>query len=207
MKQIIILNGPPRSGKDELAKYLVSEHKHFYHMKFANELKKLAHRLYNTPDQAPDAYEAFKDQRLTEFMGLTPRQAYIALSESYIKPYHGKEFFGLQLILTIKAVRHHDDNVFIISDGGFAEELEPLLKNFDPHLFTIVQLYRQGCTFDNDSRHYFSAERFSKLGVKFLKLDNNDRDVEAHVKEGEAMLLELIPGLYGEGMVNNVLNC
>ena len=206
MKQIIILNAPPRSGKDELAKYLAQKHTHFHQFSFADELKKLAHRLYNTPDQAPEAYEAFKDQPMTEFMGLTPRQAYTRLAEDYIKPNHGKDFFGLQLILTIKAIKHHDDNVFVISDGGFVEELEPLLMNFDPHLFTIVQLYRQGCTFDNDSRHYFSAERFSKLGVKFLKLDNNNRDVETHVKDGEARLLELIPGLYGESVVNNVLN-
>lgn len=207
MRQIIILNAPPRSGKDELAKYLAQKHAHCHHMAFANELKKLAHRLYNTPDQAPDAYEAFKDQPMTEFMGLTPRQAYTRLAEDYIKPNHGKDFFGLQLIPTIKAIKYNEDNVFVISDGGFIEELEPLLMNFDPHLFTIVQIHRQGRNFDSDTRHYFSAERFSKLGVKFLKLNNNDKDVETHVKEGEARLLELIPGLYGEGVVNNVLNC
>lgn len=195
MKQLIILNGPPRSGKDTLAKYLYEKHKHFHHVKFANELKIIAHRFYNTPDQHPDAYEKFKDQPLTEFIGLSPRQAYINLSEDYIKKHHGKDFFGLQLISTIKKVQDNNENVFIVSDGGFEEELLPLLEVFNPALFTIVQVHRAGCTFDNDSRHYFDKERFGKLGIKFLSMDNNDTE-EAFLAKAESTLEELIPSLF-----------
>lgn len=206
MKQIIILNGPPRSGKDSLAKYLVAKHKSFYHVKFADELKKIAHRFYNTPEQDPDAYEQFKDRPLTEFLNLTPRQAYINLSEDYIKKYHGKDFFGLQLISTIKKVHDNNDNVFVVSDGGFEEELLPLLEAFNPSLFTIVQVHRAGCSFDNDSRHYFDKERFSKLGIKFLRVENN-QDEESFLSKCEEELGNLIPDLYNYIPSYNALLC
>lgn len=197
MKQIIILNGPPRSGKDSLAKYLTAKYKSFYHFKFADELKKIAHRLYNTPEQDPDAYEQFKDRPLTEFLNLTPRQAYINLSEDYIKKYHGKDFFSLQLISTIKNVQDSVENVFIISDGGFEEELLPLLNVFSPSSMTIVQIHRTGCSFNNDSRHYFDSERFNKLGIKFLNVENNTSEKD-FLFSTEESLNRLIPNLYGD---------
>lgn len=206
MKQLIILNGPPRSGKDSLAKYLCSKYKAFHHVKFANELKTIAHRLYNTPEQHPDAYENFKDTPLTEFINLTPRQAYINLSEDYIKKHHGKDFFGLQLISTIKKVPDNNENVFIVSDGGFEEELLPLLEAFRPSLITIVQIYRQGCSFDNDSRHYFDKERFGKLGVKFLSVENNASE-EEFLTTAEEILGNTIKNLYDFLPAYNALLC
>lgn len=206
MKQLIILNGPPRSGKDSLAKYLSQKHPTFRHVKFADELKIITHRLYNTPHQHPDAYEQFKDKPLTEFLNLTPRQAYINVSEDYIKKHHGKDFFGLQLISTIKKVPDNNENVFVISDGGFEEELIPLLEAFNPSLFTVLQIHRQGCTFDNDSRHYFDKERFGKLGIKFLYIENNVAE-EAFFTEAEALLGNSIPYLFDTLPTYNALLC
>jgi hypothetical protein len=206
MKQIIILNGPPRCGKDTLAKYLCKKYPFFYHYKFANELKVIAHRLYNTPEQAPDAYEKFKDRPMTEFLNLTPRQAYINLSEDYIKKHHGKEFFGLQLIASIKKVPDNNENVFVISDGGFAEELLPLVENFKPQMLTILHIHRQGCNFDNDSRHYISEDRFGKFGIKFLSVDNNGTE-EEFLTTCEEKLGKTIPRLYDELAVLSALLC
>lgn len=206
MKQIIILNGPPRSGKDTLANHLATTHKHFYHVKFADELKKIAHRFYNTPDQEPDAYEKFKDQPMTEFLNLTPRQAYINISEDYIKKHHGKDFFGLQLILSIKKVPDNNENVFVVSDGGFEEELLPLLEAFNPALFTILQIHRAGCTFDNDSRHYFDKVRFGKLGVKFLSIENNSSE-EDFIAEAVSLLDSTIHNLFDKMSTYNALLC
>jgi hypothetical protein len=209
MKQIIILNGPPRSGKDLLASHLVELHKPYViHIKFANELKKITHRFYNTPDQHPAAYESLKDQKLTEFLGLTPRQAYINISEGYIKRFHGKDFFGLQLIGEIKRHPYHDNNVFVVSDGGFGEEVEPLLNNFNPRQITIVQIHRPGCSFDGDSRQYIDRESFESRGVKFLTINNDYNDPEAYCAIAAAKLEELIgQNLFGEPAFNNALYC
>jgi hypothetical protein len=206
MKQIIILNGPPGCGKDTLANHLAAKYDHFHHLKFAHELKRITHRLYNTPDQEPDAYERFKDKPLTEFIGLTPRQAYINVSEHYIKRFHGADFFGLQLISSIKRIRDNNENVFVISDGGFGEELMPLLKAFGPPLITILQIHRPGFTFTGDSRQYLDKEQFKNLGVKFLVIDNMTSEKDFLV-EAESLLSSTIYNLFDFLPTYNALLC
>jgi hypothetical protein len=196
MKQIVIFNGPPKSGKDTLTDYLIKNYGNMQHVKYAYSLKQMVHRVYDTPEKHPEAYEKYKDQPLSEFIGLTPRQAYISMSEDYIKKNHGKDFFGLQLILTIKRRNTKEDDVFLVSDGGFDEELEPLLHNFDPSLISVVQLYRKNCSFEGDSRNYFNVERFQSRGVKFIKLVNQANTPEDFIEESISVLKQSLPIIF-----------
>src|SRR5690606_2469170 len=79
-KIAILLNGPPRAGKDTaveaLAAALGAAAEIF---KFTSPVKDLTHRNAGL-DCATDHYEELKDTPLPEFGGRTPRQAYIDTS-------------------------------------------------------------------------------------------------------------------------------
>ena len=140
MKKIIILNGPPQCGKDTLANFLFSMFENVVHVKFANELKTMTHRLYNTDSQQADAYEALKQVLSEDFHGLTPRQSYINVSESYVKKFHGKDFFGKQLCRTIDSLPKNENTIFIVSDGGFIEEVIPLVTTYGSDKIAVIKI-------------------------------------------------------------------
>jgi hypothetical protein len=194
MTKLIILNGPPGCGKDSLANHygrislgLVK------HIKFAESLKVMTHRLYNVPN--PEDYmqfESIKDEPDYEyFYGLTPRQAYIALSETYIKPTHGKEFFGVQLVQKMAQCKKKAPiQAFSSSDGGLEEELIPVLAYCGASNILVVKIERPGYTFKNDSRSYYSDEFLSKLGVKSTSLTN--KDLKGFLSTGTEILRDFI---------------
>lgn len=209
MKQIIILNGPPQCGKDELANHLVANYPNFKKAKFADELKKMTHRAYNTTNQAADAFEHVKDIPNVEFFGLTPRQAYIGFSENFIKKMHGKDFFGLLLASHIQTRHQKEDDVFIISDGGFSEEVEPLIKTFGAKMITIVRLSREGSDFaaSGDSRRYIYAEQFSEQAPNFTDLANTGSTVEEYLKEATQALKEKVPLIFDSLLTYSASMC
>lgn len=100
---ILFLNGPPRSGKDLLAKYISAVH-NADHMHMAKPLKETTHALYglNLPF---DFFEESKDKPRAAFFGKAPRQAYIEVSERLVKPKLGKEHFGKVAVEGIKHKR------------------------------------------------------------------------------------------------------
>ncbi len=178
--KLIVLNGPPRCGKDTLAKnYERATLKLVRHVKFARQLKVMTHRLYGVPN--PEDYEQFdetKDEPNFEyFYGLTPRQAYIGVSETYIKPTHGLSFFGIKLVELMKTFQEQAIvQCFVSSDGGLEEELLPVVEHCGAKNILVVKITREGYTFKGkgDSRHYYSEEFLSKLGVESKQLVNDD---------------------------------
>ncbi len=85
--KIILVNGPPRSGKDTIGQ-LLCQRLPLVLDKFARKLKEAAHALYGMPELPHDHFEACKDTPLEQFFGKSPRQVYIAVSETYFKPLH-----------------------------------------------------------------------------------------------------------------------
>lgn len=209
MKQIIILNGPPQCGKDKLADHLVASYPNFKKVKFANELKKMTHRAYNTTKQEADAYEHVKDIPNVEFFGLTPRQAYIGFSENFIKKMHGKDFFGLLLASHIQTRHQKEDDVFVVSDGGFSEEVEPLIKTFGAKLITIVRLTKEGCDFaaSGDSRRHVYAEQFSGPAPSFIDLANTADTLEEYLKEATEALKVKVPVMFDSLLTYSAAMC
>lgn len=176
---ILVLNGPPRSGKDTLANYICRNSKiPFKHLKFATKLKAMTHRLYDVPKEIVPTLEQLKDMPTLFFLGLTPRQAYINVAECMIKA-HGNQFFGEHLVKVIKQVsRENNIHHFVISDGGFEEELLPLIKSFGKDSIKIQKIIRKGCSFKNDSRHYLEY-----CPVEFLSTLIND-DLNSFLSKG-----------------------
>lgn len=159
-QKIILINGPPRSGKDTVGQIL-RLHFHATVDKFARVLKDKAHELYGMSNLSHDAYEEKKEDQLPVFLGKTPREVYIALSETYFKPLHGIDIFGKLLWQDIRRV----DGIIAITDSGFEPEARYLIDQVGPENVRLIRVYRDGCDFSNDSRSYIN------LGPDVLTFD------------------------------------
>lgn len=123
-----------------------------------------------------------------EFIGkeLSPRQSLILLSEVFIKPIYGEDFFG---VYTHNKLRK---GINIITDGGFMEEIIPMLKdkNVEVKLTTILSHgFGQEKTtelknFNGDSRNYFQLFLISYLSQSKEKEDVKfSKFLKAHYKD------------------------
>ncbi|WP_196234031.1 hypothetical protein [Escherichia coli] len=160
MAKVIILNGPAGCGKDTLAMALVE-------MGFAKGTTSFKNPMFNIALAAlgQDAYHEFLDgyddrarkEKPEGFLnGLSRRQLMIAISEQFIKPVFGDDYFGKYLAENLP----DGDEVFVVSDGGFASEVAPIVAA--GHDVRIVRLHREGYTFIGDSRGYL----YDGSGVK-----------------------------------------
>lgn len=151
MTNVILINGPPRSGKDTLGvalqNELVDRRTTARVFRFATEVKNRTHGLFGMPGAVADAFEDGKDEPREEFNGMTPRQAYIWVSEEVIKPKFGKDIFGRWLADEI--ARYDALDVAIVTDSGFLLEAGAVEQRFPD--IGVIQISGRG-TFEGDSR-------------------------------------------------------
>jgi hypothetical protein len=185
MTKVLLLNGPPRSGKDFGGGALVRDFDGTACVaKFAHVLKERTHAAYGVMHHgrpAPhDWFETQKDSPVGEFLGRTPREAYIAFSEQFMKPLHGDNIFGRLLLADLRQGEPHD--LIVVTDSGFRSEAEVLVRFYGEHNVTHVRLHRPGRTFTGDSRTYIDL---SDLGVTPIDIHNDtDEDtLVARLKE------------------------
>lgn len=195
MTRILLVNGPPRSGKDtvgDIVKELVPD---ALVTKFAHSLKCATHALYCAlhGNQRPifwdsatnDAfYEQRKSEALPRFYGRTPRECYIAVSELLLKKVHGESFFGELLAARIA---NSGAKFAVVTDSGFLPEALALIDEFGPENVAVVKLRRKGCDFTGDSRGYI---RLPNPNSNF-RLEN-DNDIPALRKRVRDLLLPAI---------------
>lgn len=148
--QIILLNGPPGCGKDAAATQIWSSFD-YTQMKFAGALKAATHTLFGL-DPDISAYEDVKDKPLNDFMGYTPRDAYIRMSEDFVKKYYDKRFFGYVLA---KQIERQKSSRIVISDSGFMLEAQGLMERFPDADYLLIRVEREGHDFIGDSRSYW----------------------------------------------------
>lgn len=196
--KVIFLNGPPGCGKD-FAGELIAEASHLVEVtldKFARQLKEATHRLYGItqPCGSPaphDYFEVTKEMHTSEFMGLTPREAYQKVSELYFKQVHGDRVFGEMLLKDIKDPEcPFADQVLVITDSGFRGEAEVLVEKFGAENCTLIRIHREGCDFAGDTRSYIIL---SDLGVATDDIDNPGTAMGLH-----RALANVIPGLISQ---------
>lgn len=171
--KIIFLNGPPGSGKDWAATMLPG-----FNLKLSRRLKEMTHRALGLVDASDDVlpydfFEHMKDEPNDWFHGQTPRAAYIAMSEGFIKPLFGKAWLGEMLVRDIDLM---GDSTFLISDSGFREEAEAIVRHFGPEVCTLIRIHREGYDFGMDSRGYIMLH---DLGVTCHNVTNDEDFYEA----------------------------
>lgn len=191
--KIIILNGPPESGKDTLANFIVNaNYRDFVTTKFAYPLKRACKEAYGVSDNLFNAIESnheMKNRKMDIFFGKSWREVNIDMSEKFFKKQHGKDVFGKILVNRIMDL-DIDNITVVLSDGGFNEEVVPLIEKFGSDNVFLVKLFRKGKDFENDSRKYIDGE---KLGIETFELHN--KHIPAFCNDGAALASMLSKGV------------
>lgn len=181
--KIIILNGCPSTGKDTLTSYIFDNTSCEWES-FKTPLFEIAsavsginlnylYALYELP--------GWKETEQDFFGGLSCRQFFIKISEEWVKPIFGKSYFGDKMV---ERLDNNIQNGVVVSDGGFSEELAPLIKAFGKNNVIVVRIYRNGYTFEGDSRTYLHSAMF-EAGKEpiFLDVHNKADNAENFCKE------------------------
>lgn len=192
MKKVIILNAPPNAGKDTIAEVLCErlegQHCEFkaalyettldyyglpsYFTKYFTDraLKEVPNRMFmeelpviNTTNLCTFTRSVKEYIKVYFAKPLSPREALIHVSEDIIKPVEGKDYFGK------KAAEGLKDGWNIFSDGGFIEELQPIIDEVGKEHVYIIRFSRKGCSFEGDSRDYLPED----TGCPTRSMDNN----------------------------------
>ncbi len=171
--KIILINGPPHSGKDEAGKILRrTRGARLY--KMSRPLKEGLREFFGLSiDAMKLSIEPNKDEHVVESFR-TPRdsvmswrEVQISLSEEWAKPCFGKDILGR---LAVSYLRQPTSfNMTVITDSGFREEALPLIYAFGPENCLLITLSREDCTFEGDSRDYIELD---DLGVTTVALNN-----------------------------------
>lgn len=201
---LIILNGPPGTGKDECCLYL--EKKGFVHKSFKKALIKKTCKYFDVSYEW--FIESYNDRTVKEapslyLGGMSRREALIYVSETIIKPKYGKKFFGKEVAKTLKP-----NTNYCFSDGGFKEELVPVINKVGADNICLVQLTRMECDFSSDSRRYLNGDVIKefiinketpinkmhiipeKFAVRTYRIHNNGGIEELHGKIEEIYEIE-----------------
>lgn len=156
---IILLNGPAGSGKDTIAKLL----KELGTVQQVNAFKEPMFDIALTASGIPADlwWQRYNDRATKELPwgllgGMSCREFMIHISEKFIKPVFGDGYFGKQVALKY-IHRAAGVGAIAVADSGFDSELVTLSEAVGPKNILIVRLWREGYTFDGDSRNYVNA--------------------------------------------------
>ena len=174
MNKVIIFNGPPSSGKDLFASMLydelyynnVNDNIYTNKLSFKKTLVDLTKKYYQISSyEWNKRYDetGLKEVGWDKLGGLSQREALIDMSENKIKPVLGNDFFGKALAFYIDV--DDCDNYYLVSDGGFKEELQPIIDKVGEDNVIALRLHRDGYDFSGDSRGYIEDDWFPNIRI------------------------------------------
>lgn len=149
----ILFNGPPSSGKDEGCEFLVTNFG-FKHLSFKDQLFIDTINLFGVSEEwfMSGYKQGQKEIPEDKLDGLSRRDSLIHTSENVMKKKYGTGYYG-----TKTAEKLDNVSSYCFSDGGFADEIQPVINTIGRNNICIVQLFRDGCSFDRDSRNYVNG--------------------------------------------------
>jgi hypothetical protein len=172
--KIIFLNGPPRCGKDTAKRFILGE--------FAGKVRAydmfrpIAWAFQGLFDIKPDAwarnYETWKTEGNAEFLGYNLRPLMISFAEEWVKPTFGQDAFGKLALRWLTGPT--SCSMTIVSSVGFFDEVQPIVERFGPENCLLIQLSKDGCTYDGDSRSYVELDNVTTVQL------NNRYDLEMY---------------------------
>ena len=170
---IILLNGPPRCGKDTAAEFitLMVGNSKVQHIKMSRPMKAALRVIFGFTITETRELEENKDQNNgLEFADLSYRDMQIKLFE-HLKETYGPEVLGRIFIRYNKqTMKQHT----VVSDAGLTVEIEPIIEAYPYKDIGLIQIRRPGCNFDNDIREYIGPHR----GIGNFEVVENKYDME-----------------------------
>ena len=179
--RVILLNGPPRAGKDSIGRALHNVMIPAARVsKFAKPIVDYMWRNYGIDTEAVN-----KDAPHDRLHGRTPREVMIAYSERFCKPLFGQDFFGMQAVLEVERTVEYRQGFLVFTDSGFVHEAVPVLRRVGKGNVLQVRVSRPGCSFHNDSRSYWHHDDIGSIEF--------DNDCENLTKLTDKVRADLIP--------------
>lgn len=187
MKPIFILNAPPQTGKDTIARKIM-ERNHVNTCAMKDPMFQVFcstvglpfsefMRLYETP--------GWKDNPQEITNGKTPRELMIHISENFVKPFFGEDYYGKALGTYIEQFEQtHGTKAWVIPDGGFQGEYDAF-KAIHGDRVHLIALYREGHEdFGTDSRNWiFDWDYDSHNGAKDFNTTEGNEEVIKFMEE------------------------
>lgn len=156
----IVLNGPPRAGKDTAIEVLSEVFPDADVYQFFRPIKELLHQELGL--SVPyDFYEATKDVPLPEFGGMTPRRAYIDKGDRM------QAEFGHSVLTDtyFEAIASSNAPVLVTTCGMDSEALE-IARIFGVENMLVLRIHRDGCDFSQDSRSWVHSPHLNIRDVR-----------------------------------------
>jgi hypothetical protein len=197
--KLVLLNGPAGSGKDTAGRALAVQMGAKV-VRFASPLKLATHALYGLDGAPADAFEHVKEAHSGLFFGLSPRQAYIEVSERMIKPALGNDFFGRVLAQRLVGLRDSFIELAVATDSGFVGEALPVVEAIGAANVLLIRLHAEGrgCSFRGDSRGHIKLP-----GVAALDVHNDGPDPAAFCR----YVVALVRGWLAEDAARQATTC
>jgi hypothetical protein len=185
--KIILLNGPPSSGKDTgcfaAFQHIKSQGGLPYVLRMSHPIKEAFGGMTGERiDQfGNNMSREGRKEEIISWLGCSYRQWQIDFSERFMKPLYGDNVFAR--IWLHRAAQLAPDTVMIVPDCGFKIELQTLIhaaqspkyKNFTLDDLFLIRLYRKGFDFSRDSREHVKPPADGL--IREADLINEDRDV------------------------------
>lgn len=161
-KFAVLLNGPPRSGKDTASDPLRDLFGDLCEsLKFTRPVKDLTHSNAGL-DVPHDHFEELKDTPLDEFGGRTPRQAYIETGTS-LREKNGDDAVARMFVdMAVKSA----SPVILNDDVGGDMEAETVANTFGDDRVLVIRVHREGRDFSNDCRDWVRSDRLRIVDVE-----------------------------------------
>lgn len=188
---IIFINGPPRSGKTTAIHHITSLLPNCAHYRMAMPIDRAMPELLQIQPYAWRAIDdgiptrGYKDDGV--IFGKTPRELKIALS-SFLKSMLGEAIFGEIAMIAMRGMIFGN----ILIDIGFTIEAEVIVRKareIGQLQCVCIQLEREGCSFENDSREYIDCE---KLGIPVKRISNR-HELEMFYEQLNITIREWLP--------------
>jgi hypothetical protein len=135
-------------------------------------------------------YDNHKDTPWDKLEGMSQREALIWMSEEVFKPKFGKDFYG-KMYTRMWENEILAPELLLIPDAGFIEEDKTIIEYFGKDNCVMINTYREGTTFENDSRYLITGD---DLGIKGYDVRNNGTidDLKAKVPTFTDIVLEYL---------------